>query len=235
MDKQPVETTLYSLSVTAPDRPERRSGERHLSLLRVGALVVGGRRELCLIRNVSAGGMMIRPYSHIQPGARLSIELKHGHAVRGAAQWSEDGLVGVCFDAPIDVVALLTTTRDGRPPRMPRMELSCTASVRRDADVHQTRAVNISQGGMCARSNAELAVGADVVVSLPGLVPSAGVVKWRDGDSYGIGFNRKFSVDELMAFMKEQQSGERRAITADQSPGRSTGPVANHLSRLRRS
>src|SRR5690349_19331306 len=56
LDEQPVETTLYSLDEAAPPQVQRRESERVLTLLRVGALTVGGRRELCLIRNVSAGG-----------------------------------------------------------------------------------------------------------------------------------------------------------------------------------
>ena len=213
MNKQPVETTLYSLSATPPRAPDRRTGERYLTLLRVGALQVGERRELCLIRNVSAGGMMIRPYSPIEPGTAVSVELKHGDTVRGVAQWAENSLVGITFDEPIDVVALLTSSADGPAPRMPRIELSCTVSVRRDADVYRTRALNISQGGLCVRTEAELAIGADVVVSVAGLQPAAGVVKWRDGELYGIGFNRVFPIAELMEFLQQQQAAECRRAT----------------------
>src|SRR5262249_45077328 len=56
--EEPVET-IYSIAATAPTQPDRRESERYLSLLRVGSIEVGGQRELCLIRNVSAGGMMI--------------------------------------------------------------------------------------------------------------------------------------------------------------------------------
>ena len=104
MDKQPVETTLYSLGASAPEPEERRVGERHLSLLRVGALMIGDRRELCLIRNISAGGMLIRAYSKIEAGTRLSIELKRGEPVEGVARWIKDECVGVSFDTPIDVL-----------------------------------------------------------------------------------------------------------------------------------
>ena len=55
MDQQPVETTLYSLSESPPPAPDRRTDERYLSLFRVGTLTIGDRRELCLIRNMSAG------------------------------------------------------------------------------------------------------------------------------------------------------------------------------------
>lgn len=210
MSEQPVETTLFSLSPLPPQRPERRSEERFLSLLRVGALHIGSKRELCLIRNISGGGMMIRPYSAIEPGTRLAVELKHGDSVSGVAQWSERGLVGITFDQIIDVLALLSASGMETQPRMPRIELGCVASLREDADVHRSHAVNISQGGICVCTSANLRIGAHVIVSLPGLAPAAGVVKWRDGENYGIGFNRVFSVGELMSFLQEEKNRERR-------------------------
>jgi PilZ domain len=73
---------------------------------------------------------------------------------------------------------------------------------------------NISQGGICVKSGSEMEINANVVVSLTGLHAAAGVVKWRDEDYYGIGFNRVFPVHELMAFLKEQQREEqdRRSV-----------------------
>lgn len=210
MNEQLVETTIYSLSTTPPGRPDRRSGERFLSLLRVGALEVCGRRELCLIRNISTGGMMIRPYSSIEVGTRLAVELKQGDTVNGVAHWAENGLIGIAFDTPIDLVALLTTSGEGPHPRMPRIELDCIAWVREDADVHRSRTTNISQGGICVRTSDKLRIGAHVIVSLGGLPPTAGTVKWKDGDGYGIGFNDVLKVGELMSFLQDQQRDERR-------------------------
>ena len=216
MAKKLVETTLYSLSADAPACPDRRHGERYVSLLRVGALTIDDRRELCLIRNVSAGGMMIRPYSPIAAGTRVSIELKQGDPVSGVAQWTDSGLVGVSFDTPIDVLARLNAPT-GRPrPRMPRIELSCTASLRSNGSVFRARVANISQGGICVDSPVDLELGDDVVVTLSGLHAAAGVVKWKDGAFHGIGFNRVYPVDELMKFLKEQQRDQqqeqRRAV-----------------------
>jgi len=212
--KKIVETTLYSLSANAPERPDRRADERYVSLLRVGALMVDGRRELCLIRNISAGGMMIRPYSPIAAGTPVSIELKQGDLITGVAQWSDKGLVGITFEEPIDVLALLRTP-DGRPrPRMPRIELDCTATLRHEGQVFRARVVNISQGGICVNAGVDMEVDGDVVVTLAALHAAAGVVKWRDGDYYGIGFNRVYPVGELMAFLQVQQreEQERRAV-----------------------
>jgi hypothetical protein len=211
--KHKVEQTLYSLSTDAPARPDRRHGERYLSLLRVGALVVEGRRELCLVRNVSAGGMLIRPYSSIAAGTAVSIELKHGEMVSGVAKWIEDGLVGIAFDQAIDVVALLTASAEGPQPRMPRIELSCIAWVREDADIYRTRTLNISQGGMCVEGDSRLRTDTKVIVSLAGLEPIAGRVMWKEDDRYGIGFNRVLAVNELMDFLRQQQRfANRRAV-----------------------
>jgi hypothetical protein len=211
LDDQPVETTLYSLGSETPEPEERRSGERHLSLLRVGALMIGDRRELCLIRNISAGGMLIRAYSKIAAGTRLSIELKRGEAVSGVARWTKDECVGVSFDSPIDVLAIISNSDEGQRPRMPRIEIFCTAWVREDATVHRMKATNISQGGVRIDGNAILPIGADAIVTLNGLPPQPGVIRWREEASYGITFNRVIPLSDLVAWLQEQRERPRAA------------------------
>jgi hypothetical protein len=212
---QQVETTIYSLASAAPERPDRRSGERYLSLLRVGAILVEGRREFCLIRNISAGGMMIRAYSAIPVGTALSIELKHGDPLSGIVRWVENGLTGVAFDTAVDVVGLLAPSAGGPRPRLPRVEVDAPLSIREDGKSIRARALNISQGGICIESPADLSPHGDVVVSLAGLTPAAGVVKWKSGISYGIAFNRALPLGELVAWLQDQQEQEqRRSATA---------------------
>ena len=58
---------------------------------------------------------------------------------------------------------------------------------------------------MCVEGDSELRVDADVIVSLAGLGPLAGLVKWREGERYGIGFNRVLALNELMDFLRQQQ------------------------------
>jgi hypothetical protein len=209
LDEEPVETTIYSLAPLPPPAPERRADERHMSLLRVGALLIGDRRELCLIRNVSVGGMLIRAYSAIEPGTRLSIELKQGEAVHGAVLWAKDDLVGVSFDEPIDILSLITTSSDAPRPRMPRLEVRCTAWVRDGAIVHRTRAVNISQGGVRVETAKGLSAGSQVTVTLPGMPPEQGVVRWSDEEGCGITFNRVLALSQLVAWVGEQQERQR--------------------------
>jgi hypothetical protein len=210
VEQQAVETTVYSLAASPPKQPDRRESDRFLSLLRVGAISVDGQRELCLIRNVSVGGMMIRAYSPIEVGTRLSVELKQGDPVSGTVRWVEGGLTGVAFDAPIDVVQLLSAPGDGPRPRLPRIEIDCRGWVREDGDVVRVRVVNISQGGVRMECDSALTVDADVVVTLPGLAPAAGVVKWNDGGTYGVAFNRALVLSTLVQWLKDQQHEQRR-------------------------
>ena len=121
MQEQPVDTTLYSLSDAAPAPTDRRDAERHLTLFRVGSILVDDRRELCLIKNVSSGGMLIRAYSAMAPATAVSIELKQGEVITGTVNWVKGDNVGITFDRPVDVVELLATSMDGPRPRMPRI------------------------------------------------------------------------------------------------------------------
>ena len=146
-------------SAAAPSPANRREGERHLTLYRVGSIIIDGRRELCLIKNISAGGMMIRAYCEIACDTRVSVELKSGHPIEGAVSWVRDSSVGIAFDTPVDVIDLLSASMEGPRPRMPRIEVDCVATVRDGSTVHRMRARDISQGGLKVESATILANG----------------------------------------------------------------------------
>lgn len=211
MDQEKVETTLYSLKVAAPQPSDRRTSERHLSLLRVGSLVVEDRHELCLIRNISAGGMMIRAYCDLPLGMPVSIELRQGEPIRGVVRWVENELTGVSFDQAVDVLGLLQLTTDGQRPRMPRIELDCNAWIREGEQVQRVRVLNVSQGGVCIEAHRPLTLDADVVVTMIGLVPVAAVVKWVERTCFGIGFNRKLPLRDLVGWLREQQEKQLKS------------------------
>ena len=211
MQEQPVETTLYSLSEAAPAPKDRRDGERHLTLFRVGSIMIEDRRELCLIKNVSSGGMLIRAYSAMTPDTAVSIELKQGEVIPARINWVKEDNVGISFDRPVDVVDLLATSMDGPRPRMPRIEVRCIASVRRDGNVYGMRARDISQGGIKVESDRNLNLGDEVVVTLPGLAPAQGVVRWKDAGAYGITFNRLLALSDLVGWLQGQRELLRKA------------------------
>ena len=213
MDEQPVETTLYSLSDAPPSAPpERREGDRHLTLYRVGSVTIDQRRELCLIKNISAGGMMIRAYCSMHDDMALAVELKSGHPIKGKVSWVRDLNVGVSFDEPIDVIEILSASMDGPRPRMPRIEDACFATVREGANTYRLHARDISQGGIKLETLTVLPRNSDVVVTLPGLAPIHGVVRWVYDGFCGITFNRLVPLPYLVNWLQVQR-GEIRAAS----------------------
>lgn len=210
MHNQPVETTAYSLVNSPPAQPERRADQRYLSLLRVGTIIVDDGRELCLIRNISAGGMTIRGYSAMEPGKAVAVELRQGEPIGGKVAWVEEGTFGVTFDEPIDVVGLIAPAGEGQAPRMPRIAIGCTAWVREGANVRRTSALNISQGGLCVESATALTIGAEVIVTMIDFAPIPGRVKWGEDDRFGIRFHRVLALPELVAWLQLQQHEQRR-------------------------
>jgi hypothetical protein len=213
VEVQPAETTLYSLS-EAPPRPldERRGGGRLMTLYRVGSLSIGERRELCLIKNISAGGMMVRCYCSIPEGTRTAVELKCGQPLSGTVSWARDIHIGITFDEPIDVIDILSTSSHGPRPRMPRIEVTGFVTVREGASTYRMRVCDISQGGLKVQCENCLPVGADVVVTLNGIEPLHAVVRWASDDQMGIIFNSMLALPTLVEWLQAERETQ---LTSD--------------------
>ena len=110
LDEQPVETTVYSLGEFRARRPT--TSQRRTPLEPSARRSADHRRSPRAVPDpqISAGGMLIRAYCDIEPGTRLSIELKQGEPISGIARWTKGECVGVSFDPPIDVLALLASS-----------------------------------------------------------------------------------------------------------------------------
>ena len=201
VEELPIETTVYSMSGDPPPERDQRSGERHLTLFRVGSVIIGGRRELCLVKNISTGGALIRAYCTLKPKGRIQIELKERHPVAGKVTWVRGSDAGIAFDQPVDVLDLLKSSGEGPRPRMPRIEISCVGFVREGAILHRAIVQNVSQGGLSVETTNPLTVGGEVTVSLPGLAPQGAVVRWNDGSRYGITFNAVLPLATLVDWL----------------------------------
>ena len=200
-----VEETSFSFSNCAPSPPNRRRDARHLKILRVGTLIVGERRELCLIRNISAGGIMAHVYSPLHEGQRVSVFLKSNHALNGRIAWARDGNVGIEFDERIDVEAMLSNPgmlENGWVPRMPRIEVDWLATVRAGAKTTWISLRDISQGGIKFESDELLRPHQPVVLTFDKFRSIDGVVRWFENGVGGIAFNELVPFSELMSWLR---------------------------------
>jgi hypothetical protein len=203
-----VVETGFSFSNLVPEPPERRGAERHIKILRVGTMVVDGRRELCLIRNISAGGLMAHVYSTLTPGQRVTVELKTNQHVAGRVVWIRERNVGIQFDSAMDVAELLANPKvldNGWRPRTPRVEVDRMATLRWGADTTWAHVRDVSQSGVKLEAAEVPEAGKEIMVTLEGFRPLPGIVRWSEADQCGIAFNQLIPFAELVDWLKQDR------------------------------
>jgi hypothetical protein len=204
LSKESHQETTFSFSERAPQPGERRRDPRHLTILRVGALIGPAGRELCLIRNISAGGLMAHVYSNHVQGEDVAVELKGDRRIDGSIIWVSESNVGVQFNAPVDLVELLSSqalSESGHRPRMPRVEVDRLATLRVGARLCGANTRDISQGGVKIETDQPLDVHSEVVLTLERFRPVQGVVRWCADGLAGIAFNQPLAFGELMGWL----------------------------------
>jgi hypothetical protein len=204
------EETLFSFSRLAPQPPERRRDTRHLTILRVGALIGRDGRELCLIRNISAGGLLAHVYSRHEPDEKVAIELKGNQQTPGKVLWVRESNIGIQFDEPIDVAEILCNQAvldNGWRPRLPRIAVDRLATLRCGARLHGVNTRDISQGGVKIECDQPLEPGREVVLAMENFRPLQALVRWCDGGLAGLSFNQLIPFPELMNWLKTGENG----------------------------
>ena len=197
--------TGFSFSNAVPSPPERRGDERLIKILRVGTLIIDGRRELCLIRNISAGGVMAHVYSKLVPGQKVIVELKATQPAPGRVIRVDEAEAGIKFDTAVDVAELLASPAvldNGWRPRTPRVEIDRMATLRAGARTYWVHARDISQSGVKVETDNPPAADTEIVVALDGLRPLAGIVRWNSDTACGISFNQLIPFGELIDWLK---------------------------------
>lgn len=178
---------------STPAPSDRRNQQRHVTVLRVAKLHTRYSEELCLVRNISAGGLMALIYSELEIGDRLVTEFKSGRVIPGTIVWRRDGLAGVKFEAPIDAAQLLAgesvLASHQLPLRSPRVNLMLPARIRIGARYQVVTLVNLSQGGAMIRPQEPLEKDQKLVLMVRGLAPIAGTVRWTNDEFAGVAFD----------------------------------------------
>lgn len=197
--------TAVSFSTVVPSPPERRTEERHTSLLRVGKLVVEQDQRLCMIRNISSAGAMLRLYQAIEVGVAVEVEVTPDCPVAAMVIWVQDDLAGVAFSEPIDVVAALKGgSRMGpyrRIARTPRLRIRRPATMHTDDLECDVTLCDLSLNGAKFETEAALASDVEVALFVVGLPPLTGRVRWCHDHHAGMEFDIPVQMDVLAEWM----------------------------------
>lgn len=168
---------------------ERRTGNRHISVFRVGRLVDDGGDQICVIRNISAGGVMIESNRVPSIGSRVVVDLRSDRGLPATVRWVRDREAGVQFDTPIDVAAIL---REERPsilrmhPRAPRFVRQGRVKVIGTTNTSEGAITNISINGLGVRTPVRFARDEPVIVSIDGLGAARAAVRWWENQEMGL-------------------------------------------------
>ncbi|RYE03580.1 MAG: PilZ domain-containing protein [Sphingomonadales bacterium] len=191
---------------------ERRTDQRHtITVYRSAILRWRDHEGLCLIRDISPGGMMCHCPVALTRGERVEVELRSGHRIAGSVAWCDGDRIGLSFDERIDVAGTLNAPSRGRETfvqRMPRLRSGCPVTL---VTTHGTQAValiDISQGG--AKVEAPLLRKDDLVtLGIGGLEPHRGMVRWTREGRAGIAFLSPVPFDALARWAAERATPQR--------------------------
>ena len=186
-----------------------------------GALTVGSIRQVCSVRKLSAGGAIVQVDGPVTLGDRLDLELMTGEQLGGTIAWWRGNEVGLRFDTPIDVFAVIAqdiVSQPGERRRMPRVELVVQALLETAGGTELVTTRDISQGGVKLDVPFRLRLEERVLVTLDGLPPQQGVVRWSDEHVAGIAFVPELRWQELMVWLKERRKKKREAPLAAPEP-----------------
>jgi hypothetical protein len=179
---------------------ERRDQPRHITLLRVGLLHTGDAKELCVVRNISEGGLSVRVYRGVPLGHRVRVELRPGELLEGFVLWVRHRDVGIGFRETADVQSILASrwvTETGKRQRWPRLEVRCHTRLRLGSRFYSGMLCDISQGGAKVRLQRRPCGVGEAVLTLPDLPPFRGVVRWVDESVIGLSFNERMPFEVL--------------------------------------
>jgi hypothetical protein len=193
-------------SVTDSDR---RQDPRQVALHLVAKLHTAKGEALCLVRNISPGGLTAHVYSPLDIGGAVVFEFISGALIGASVVWQRDNIAGVQFVDRVDI-ATVFGLRDLSPPvpgpRAPRIALHIPATIRLGTRHSAITLNNISQGGARIHSADPLEPGLKLTLLVDGLAPLVGRVRWNRDGFAGVAFNTPVPFDLLAQWIPMTQA-----------------------------
>lgn len=166
-------------------------------MLRVGRTVWNGRDQLCVVRNLSVGGLMFECLHPPVIDQRVTVELRSDKQMTGIVRWTRDMAAGVEFDQDVNVEQMLREERSSLlrvRPRAPRFVRRGTVKlIGAESDPVFGDIIDISIGGLSCRTDLPLRRGEPIVASIDGVGATNAELRWTKGDVAGIRFDKPLS------------------------------------------
>lgn len=176
---------------------ERRAGGRVTLLIRPGKLIVDGREYLCVVRDVSEGGVKVRLFQPLPEHREIAIEFDHGDRHRLQLVWQTGDQAGFFFIDEVDVDVLIAAHNGAHPRRPPRLNVAVDAMLVTSGLRTTIVLRDISQRGASIECSGWLMIDELVRIECSLLPTLHAKVRWRRPPHYGLVFEQTFRLDEL--------------------------------------
>lgn len=180
---------------------ERRRSIRHATVMQVAKIRLGaGREELCLLRDISPEGLKAEVYVPVEAGAHIEIEMRTGHVMGGKVAWAETKAIGVMFDEPVPMAAMLAhCSFDDRMGnlRPPRLAVNMNGLLKLGIEERPVRIGNVSQAGAQIGAPMLLQAGSPCAIAFPGLPARAATVRWWRDEQAGLQLSEPLDYAEF--------------------------------------
>ena len=188
--------------------PDQRADKRFTLILRSGKLITAAGEFVCVLRDVSSGGLKVRLFHTLALDSACEIELSGGERYRLEPAWQQGDEAGLQFaDGPVDIEQFLEEAGPF-PKRAIRLGLRGGWPVRLHGNGAILPAVmcDLSQHGSAVLCGSRLPVGQLVKIEAEGLGTIEARVRWRRGERYGLVFQQSFRLDALARMAHRLQS-----------------------------
>lgn len=182
--------------LTADNNSEQRAAPRFTSLIRAAKLVGSQGEFVCVVRDVSTGGVRLRCFHTVPEDRIMELQLQNGESFV-IERVRQDGLeASFRFLRPVAIERLVQEAWD-HPRRPLRLNIVLPLTLRTTSGSVAAVTQNVSQQGCRVECAIPLAMAQSVIIESPHLPGIRAKVRWRVANGCGLVFDDTFSLNDF--------------------------------------
>lgn len=184
---------------------EQRTAPRFTSLIRAAKLVSGEGEHVCVVRDVSTGGVRLRCFHPLPRVEAMVLELQNGDRfdIQRVREEGFEASFRFATEAPIERLVQEALLYPRRPLRL---NIEIPLSLRVTGGSVSAVTQNVSQQGCRVETAIPLALSQSVVLESAHLPGIRAKVRWRRGKACGLVFDDTFTLKDFAVHAARLQS-----------------------------
>ena len=182
--------------MSATPQTDPRQDQRHTLMLRTAKVVCQSGEYVCLVRDVSQGGVGLRFFHNVPEERRIFLELANGALYPIERSWTDHGEAGYRFAAPVMLEDFLSEASQFAHRAM-RLRLKVPVLLTVDGTDFRAMLADISRCGAKLTIDRRLPQGAFARFDAVGLPLRFGHIRWRQNNDHGVVFQDPIPLEDL--------------------------------------